>query len=97
MVFIAVENGIVPEVVSGRHMSELPAHQVSSMTAVIVFVGYTCVLSLCWSLESARQAVGVGLIWLGLTVAFEFLFGHYVAKHSCQRLLHDYNLLDGRL
>jgi hypothetical protein len=36
-------------------------------------------------------------IWLTLTVAFEFLFGHYVAKLSWRRLLHDYNLFAGRL
>ena len=28
---------------------------------------------------------------------FEFLFGHYVGKHSWSRLFHDYNILEGRL
>ena len=32
-----------------------------------------------------------------LTVAFEFLFGHYGAKHSWTRLIQDYNLPSGRL
>ncbi|MEW6447103.1 MAG: hypothetical protein AB1426_03305, partial [Bacillota bacterium] len=39
----------------------------------------------------------IGLIWLVLTVAFEFGFGHFVMGHSWSRLLHDYNLLKGRL
>ena len=34
---------------------------------------------------------------LAMTVAFEFLFGHYVAGHSWDRLLHDYNLFAGRV
>lgn len=34
---------------------------------------------------------------LRLGVAFEFLFGHYVAGHSWERLLHDYNLVAGRV
>jgi hypothetical protein len=34
---------------------------------------------------------------LCLTVAFEFLFGHYVANHPLSRLIQDYNLLSGRL
>lgn len=32
-----------------------------------------------------------------LTVAFEFGFGHYVAGHSWDKLLADYNLLRGRV
>jgi hypothetical protein len=39
----------------------------------------------------------IGLTWLALTVAFEFLFGHYVAGHSWRALLNDYDLLAGRL
>ena len=38
-----------------------------------------------------------GLIWLALTVVFEFLFGHYVVGHPWSRLLHDYNILQGRV
>jgi hypothetical protein len=50
-----------------------------------------------WPLESSQQALAVGIIWLCLTVAFEFLFGHYVANHPWSRLIQDYNLLSGRL
>ena len=42
-------------------------------------------------------ALAIGGIWLALTVAFEFLFGHYVMGHPWSRLFHDYNLLEGRL
>jgi len=41
--------------------------------------------------------ITIGLVWLAMTVAFEFLFGDYVAGHSWDRLLHDYNLFAGRL
>jgi hypothetical protein len=36
-------------------------------------------------------------MWRGLTVVFEFLFGHYVARHSWSSLLHDYNIAAGRV
>lgn len=32
-----------------------------------------------------------------MTVVFEFGFGHYVMGHSWEMLLHDYNVLEGRL
>jgi hypothetical protein len=36
-------------------------------------------------------------MWLSLTIAFEFLFGHFVAGHLWSKLLHDYNVLAGRV
>lgn len=36
-------------------------------------------------------------MWLTATVVFEFGFGHYVIGHSWDRLLRDYNLLEGRV
>ena len=41
--------------------------------------------------------VAVGMMWLGFTVTFEFIFGHYVVGHPWAHLLYDYNLLQGRL
>ena len=39
----------------------------------------------------------VGVAWLVATVAFEFLFGHFVSGLSWHALLADYNILRGRL
>ncbi|MDP2365724.1 MAG: hypothetical protein Q8M94_18395, partial [Ignavibacteria bacterium] len=39
----------------------------------------------------------VGIVWLFLTILFEFGFGHYVMGNSWQKLLHDYNLAEGRV
>ena len=97
MVFIGILNGVIRQFGYGRFLSELFAHQVSSVTGIILFASYVRILSTRWPLESSYQALVIGLIWLGLTVLFEFLFGHYVAKHPWSRLLHDYNILQGRL
>jgi hypothetical protein len=45
----------------------------------------------------ARAAVRIGLLWLALTVAFEFLAGHFVFRTPWHRLLADYNLAAGRI
>ena len=39
----------------------------------------------------------IGMVWLAMTVAFEFLFGHYVAKRPWRDLFLDYNLFAGRV
>ena len=50
-------------------------------------------------LKGATRAslVKLGLFWTMLTIAFEFLFGHYVMGHSWDSLWADYNVLEGRL
>jgi hypothetical protein len=78
-------------------VSELQAHQVTTVTGVLLFGVYIWVLLRLWRPASTGQAFTIGLVWLGMTVAFEFLFGHYVAKRSWSDLLHDYNLLAGRV
>jgi hypothetical protein len=39
----------------------------------------------------------LGLFWTMATIAFEFLFGHYVMGHSWDSLRADYNIFQGRL
>ena len=97
MVFIAIINGAIREGWYGKHVSELQAHQISTVTGVLLFGVYIWALIRLWRPESAGQAITIGLVWLGMTIAFEFLFGHYVAKRLWRDLLHDYNLLAGRV
>jgi hypothetical protein len=97
MVFIAILNGIFRESVLAKKLSDLRAHQLSCLTGILLFFGYTWLLSLQWPLESTGQALTIGLVWLLLTVAFEFSYGHYVAHYSSEKMFQDYNLLAGRL
>lgn len=43
------------------------------------------------------DALRVGVLWLGLTLAFEFLVGHYVFHQPWPALLEDYDLSRGRI
>jgi len=97
MIFIGIINGIVREVTYRKYLNELRAHQVSTITGVLLFGFYIWGLTRLWSIESQEQALIIGFIWLGLTVVFEFTFGHYIAGHSWSRLLSDYNILAGRV
>ena len=61
------------------------------------------VLLLAWLLIpwirplARRDAWGVGALWLGLTIAFEFLAGHYLFGDPWHDLLAAYNVVQGRL
>ena len=97
MVLIAIVNGALREATYGKHMSELQAHQISTLSGLLLFSAYIYVVIRTWRPDTSKQAITVGLIWLGLTVAFEFLFGHYVVGHPWSKLLYDYNVFAGRV
>jgi hypothetical protein len=94
---IGFANGAIREFFYGRWVGEPAAHQISTVTAIVFFGLAVWLLERRWPLASNGQALAIGLIWLGLTVAFEFLFMHYVRGIPWSRLLHDYNILEGRV
>ncbi|URD52472.1 hypothetical protein [Chroococcidiopsis sp. CCNUC1] len=97
MVFLGIINGFIREVTYGKYFSELRAHQISTATGVLWLGLYIWAIAHLWGFDSPKQAIAVGLLWLGLTVIFEFTFGHFVAGHSWSKLLSDYNILAGRI
>jgi len=97
MVPIAMLNGSLRQYGYGPYLSELVAHQISTLTGMLLMGLYIAWVMRRWPAASGRQALAIGLLWLTMTVAFEFLFGHYLAGHSWQRLLADYDLASGRL
>ena len=97
MVFIAVANGVLRVLTFGKVFSELRAHQLSTATGIVVMGVYIWAVMRRWPPSSGRQALAIGLLWVLLTVAFEFLFGHFVMGHAWSRLFQDYNLLQGRV
>jgi len=96
MVLLGIFNGTLREKIYGPHVPELLAHQVSSVLLMVLLAIYLWLLTCFFRIESASQGLVIGLLWLALTVAFEFLFGHLVMGHSWTVLLDDYNLAKGR-
>jgi hypothetical protein len=97
LVVIAIVNGAIREKVYSQFMSELAAHQLSTVIGITLFGLYIMLLTRSLKIESSGEALAIGGIWLALTILFEFIFGHYVIGHPWSRLFHDYNLLKGRL
>jgi hypothetical protein len=97
MLGIAFANGALREGWIRKHAGELRAHQISTVLLILLFAVYIWIVLRVWPPASSGAAFAVGLMWLGLTLAFEFLFGHYVSGLPWSTLLRDYNLLAGRL
>ena len=97
MIFVAIFNAILREAIYASYLDSLAAHQLSSVTAVLLFFLVTWAFNMKWPFQSNRQAIIVGIIWVILTPIFEFSFGLFVMGHPLDYLLNDYNLLAGRV
>ena len=94
---IGIANGVTRELVYADRVGDLTAHQISTATGVGLFALYFWILQRRWPLPTTRAALAAGGVWLVLTVAFEFGFGHWGDGKSWGELLADYNVLKGHL
>jgi hypothetical protein len=94
---IAMINGALRDFAYKPFLGDLLSHQISVTIGITLFGFFIWYLSKRWPLPSSRQAWIVGFIWLSMTVAFEFLFFHYVRGVLWGVLLHDYNIVEGRV
>ena len=97
MVVIGILNGIMRENLYGQSMRELSAHQLSTLFGLFLFGLFIWFLTGVRQIESAKQAIIIGVIWLVMTVIFEFVFGHFVIGHTWSKLFQDYNFFQGRV
>lgn len=95
---LAVLNGILRNATYARVVGEYAGHVLSSLIFIGVVFAVTYVFLRLVRLDyGLADLLVVGAAWVVMTVAFEFLFGHYVAGHPWPRLLADYNVLKGRV
>ena len=68
-----------------------------------VFSGAALMLSIAWlfigwiGTSSTGQRIGVGLLWLAITLVFELGAGHYAFGRSWPSLGEDFDMLHGGL
>src|SRR3972149_7564380 len=97
MLFIAIANGALRQFTFGRVMSDLHAHQLSTVIGSILIGLFIYAIIRIWPPTSSKQAVVIGSVWLLLTVIFEFAFGRWGMHRTWDQLLNDYNLAAGRV
>ncbi len=98
LVFTAIVNAGIREIIISPSLGEYLGHVLSSilLSIIIFIVAYLFLRSI--SLDYTPQDLGlIGILWLALTVAFEFIFGHYIMGNSWDTLLADYNIFEGKI
>jgi hypothetical protein len=94
---VAAANGITRVAWITPHLGEKRAHIVSTLVLCILIFVVSLIFIRWIGPRSPIEASMVGLMWIVLTLTFEFLAGHYVFGHSWRKLLADYSILQGRI
>ena len=94
---LAVLNGGVRQAVLIPRLGGQQGHVLSTLLLSCIIVAATWFI-LPWVRPMALFEVWfVGGIWVLLTIAFEFLAGHYLFGNPWEKLFEDYNLAQGRI
>lgn len=78
-------------------LGEQNAHQIGTIIFLIVQFVIIYFFIKKMKIVEVKTLLMIGIFWITITIIFEFIFGHYMMGHSWQKLLADYNLLNGRL
>ena len=97
ILLIAIANGALREAVLIPRIGGGAGHVVSTLLlAAATFVMTAATIG--WIAPATRQQAWViGVFWLGLTLAFEFLAGHVLFGRPWTVLVADYRLDQGRI
>ena len=93
---LAILNGIARNYVITPNIGEHNGHIVSTVVLCVLIFFVTWVLIKWIAPKDCKGARAIGLFWVLLTIAFEFLAGHYLFGHSWDKLFEDYNMANGR-
>jgi len=96
MILIAVLNGAARDLWYKQYVGELLGHQISTITLILLFSIYVWFVIKRFTPASSKISIYIGILWLVLTLIFEFGIGFYQG-HSMEHLLNDYNILKGRI
>lgn len=98
MCIIAIINGIIRNAVYSPIVGEYLGHIISSIILICIF---SLIIVLYYnnikSKYDNRDPLYIGVLWLIMTIAFEFIFGHYIVGHSWECLFADYNIFQGKI
>lgn len=92
----ALVSGALRELLLRPLLNESLANQVGTLVVCAVIVAIIR-LFIQRLQPTPRQALHIGIGWMGLTVLFEFTVFHFIVGHTVSELLAAYDLTEGRL
>jgi hypothetical protein len=97
LVLIAIVNGTLRQLLFQQSLGEHHAHQLSTAIGIVLFAVYIWWVIRRWNPASLAETITIGVLWVLLTIVFEFGMGRFILNRDWSVLLHDYNILEGRV
>jgi hypothetical protein len=99
LVIIVAEsvNGTLRTLYLAPVIGDFPARRVGVFIAIAIIFGITLAFTRWMGARTRTQLLGIGLLWVVLTVTFEFALGRGVLHYDWSRILSDYDLSRGGL
>ena len=99
LVIIAAEsvNGTLRTLYLAPVIGDFPARRVGVLIAIAIIFLITLAFTRWMGACTRAQLLGIGLLWVGLTLVFEFALGLGVFHYDWSRMLSDYDLSRGGL
>ncbi|UII34660.1 hypothetical protein LVD17_12660 [Fulvivirga ulvae] len=96
MPVLGMINGIIRGAVYGESLGEPLAHQVSAITLMVILLIYGVVIHHKLDLIGTQDAFLHGVVWVSLTVLFEFILGLWIFRQPVSTVLYNYNMAEGQ-
>jgi hypothetical protein len=96
MIILAIINGAARDLWYKKYTTELLAHQLSTISLLLFLGIYIAFVIKKYPPQSEAESLGIGVLWMVLTLGFEFGFGLY-RGNSWTQLLEAYDITKGNL
>ena len=98
LVVFAIVNGVFRQSVLLPRLGQTIGRALSSIILSVLILTVSYVFLMCTDVAGSDADLWfMGVVWLSLTVLFEFGFGHFLMKRSWSALLEDYDVFKGRI
>jgi hypothetical protein len=97
LLVLAILNGAFREAVLNPALGPQMGHVVSTVLLSGLIVAVASVTVPWVGPVTSRGAFAVGILWMALTLAFEFGAGYWLFHQPLAELVNDYNLTRGRI
>lgn len=97
MALFAILNGILRENFLTLSLGETIAQPLSGIILSILIFVLTYLFFPIFANQKRLTYLTIGIQWISMTLAFEFLFGHYVLGKTWLEILEVFNIFTGNL
>ncbi len=99
LIFIMIEslNGTIRTLWLVPLLGDLRAHQISFAIGSLLILTIATIFVRWLNISNVTQSIGVGVLWMLLTVLFEVSLGRLAFGYSWAQIAADYDLRQGRL